>query len=227
MKSLYRFTQVIIVAFFCTFPSQASSPKGSWHLGQVTLQNKVVLEGDLSYNWLAEMVMIRQADGRISTLSAEQVLQFGWFDYTQHKYRSFQSLSASITENKSRNAFFELYMDGPLAVVRRLKRPHGLFKRAFGHPANYIDQPTMAQNTEHFEYYVHDAGHLLALDRFYTDIYTPLMTAYERQLEQYVQSHNINSRTVLGRLILVDHYNFLVQKDARTASAKDYGSNPN
>jgi hypothetical protein len=112
-------------------------------------------------------------------------------------------------------------MDGPLSVVRRLRKRHGLFKRAFGHPTHYTDQPTMAQNTDLFDYYVHDADRLMALDRFYLEIYEPLMTAYDRELQTYVQRHNINTRTLLGRLVLIDHYNFLVQKDPRTASARE------
>ena len=78
----------------------------------------------------------------------------------------------------------------------------------------------MSQNTDLFDYYVHDADRLMALDRFYVEIYEPLMTAYDRELQTYVQRHNLNTRTLLGRLVLIDQYNFLVQKDPRTASAR-------
>ncbi|WP_420148324.1 hypothetical protein [Spirosoma sp.] len=227
MKTFLNLTIITFFSFFCTLSTHAHYPKVSWHTGKIILNDKNQLEGEIAYNWLAEMVMIRQTSGRMSTLSADQVLQFGWFDYNQHTYRNFLSLPASATENTLHHAFFEVCMDGPLSVVRRLKQRRGLFKRAFGHPSNYTDQPAMAQNTDHFDYYVHDAGRLLPMARFYTEVYERLMAAYDQPLQRYVQTHNINSRVLAGQLVLVDHYNFLVQQDARTASAKSYESAPN
>jgi hypothetical protein len=52
------------------------------------------------------------------------------------------------------------------------------------------------------------------------------MTAYKTQLEHYTQVHNLNDRTLLGRLVLIDRYNTMVQLDARTASAKVYVPSP-
>ncbi|WP_223860353.1 hypothetical protein [Spirosoma validum] len=191
------------------------------------LLNKTVLEGNVSYNWLAEMVMICQSDGRVSTFSADQVLQFGWFDYDQHKYRSFKSLPNVLRKDHITYGFFEIYLDGSLTVVRRIRQSRGLLKRAFGHPENYTDKPTIAQNHDHFDYFVQDAGQLLSVDRFYSDIYTPIMTTYDRELRKYVVSHNLNDKTLLGRLVLIDHYNLLVYYEAKTASAKSYGNAPN
>lgn len=221
MKSLYTLTAIIIIVFFCVFSIQASPEKTVWHIGHVTLWNKTVLEGNLSYNWLAEMIMLRQSDGRVYTFSANQAIHFSWFDYNLHKNRDFRSLQGSAGKDLNNRTFFEVCIDGPLSVVRRLRQRHGLFKRAFGHPTNYTDQPAMAQNADLFDYYVHDAGRLMALDRFHIEIYEPLMTAYDRELQAYVQRHNINTRTLLGRLVLINQYNFLVQKDPRTASARE------
>ena len=168
--------------------------------------------------------MIHQPDGRLRALSANQVLEFGWFDYNLYKQRDFKSLSGSMDTDRINRRFFEVCMDGSLSVVRRLRRPHGLFKRAFGHPSHYTDQPTMAQDTDHFDYFVHDAGQLIALDQFYGAIYEPLMTAYDQELQHYAQKHNLNTRSLLGRLVLIDHYNFLAQKNTQSASARSYGT---
>lgn len=227
MNTIYKIYLVIIVAIICVFPIQASAQKIIWHAGQITFWNNTLLEGNISYNWLAEMVLMRQPDGRISTFSAEQVYSFGWFDYSQHKYRSFTSLQNKIAKGQTNQVFFEVCMDGSLTVVRRLKRPHGLWKRAFGHPSNFTDRPTIAKEPDHFDYFVHDAGRLVSLDRFYTDIYTPIMIIYDQELTRYVQRHNLNDRTLLARLVLIDQYNILVQHDTRTASARQYGTAPN
>ena len=170
------------------------------------------------------MVLI-QTDGRITTLSANQVLQFGWFDDNQHKYRDFRSLSlpSALEADRVRPAFFEICSDGSLVVIRRIKQSRGLLKRAFGHPSNFTDDPTMAQNPEQFDYFVQDAGRLVSLDQFYMGIYKPLMMAYDQPLQKYITIHNINSRSLLGRLVIINHYNYLVQQDDRMASFKQYG----
>ena len=223
MKALHTVTLCILIVLFPFFTAYAL-PNVIWHSGQVTLWNKTVLTGNISYNWLAEMVLI-QVDERTATLSADQVSQFGWFDHSQHKYREFRALStpgASETD-RTRSAFFEICSEGPLSVARHLKRSRGFLKRAFGHPVNFTDQPTMAQNHDLFDYFVQDADRLVSLNGFYAEIYKPIMTAYDKLLQEYVLVHNINTRSLLGRLVIINHYNYLVQQDNQMASFKQYG----
>lgn len=221
MKALHKINLFVIIVLFpvCT---ATAFPKIIWHTGQITLWNKAVLTGNVSYNWLAEMVLI-QVDGRMATLSADQVSQFGWFDHSQHKYREFRSLPGTVTENRTPYAFFEICSDGALTVVRRIKHTHGLLRRAFGHPSNFTDEPKMAQNIDQFDYFVQDDSHLVSVDQFHTGIYKPLMTAYDQPLQKYIATHNINSRSLLGRLVIINHYNYLVQQDNHMASFKQYG----
>ncbi|WP_338874594.1 hypothetical protein WBJ53_03150 [Spirosoma sp. SC4-14] len=220
MAKLYIVATIGLFVLFLSSTFTFAHPDPIWHSGQLTFWNKTTLQGDLSYNWSAEMILLRQTDGRVRTFSANQINRFGWFDYALHKQRVFISVSDAGDKNKDRQAFFELCMDGPLAVVRRLRRPHGLFRRTFSNPAYYADQPELAKSHEHFDYFVYDAGRLRAFDHYYLDIYDPLMMSYDRELKQYVMTHNINDRTILGRLVIIDHFNHLVQQDPKTASAK-------
>ncbi|GAB4028017.1 hypothetical protein [Spirosoma koreense] len=222
MKTFYKLICLLIIVLFLVNSAQAAMPKPIWQSGQITLWDKQTIEGQITYNWLAEMIMFRQEDGLVRTFSADQVYRFGWFDYSISKYRAFRSLPA--TDNKYRNqyAFYEVCMDGPMSVVRRLRRPHGLWKRAFGHPSHYTDQPVLAQDTDHFDYFVQDASQLINMNQFYLEIYSPLMTTYDKEIQDYVLRHNINTRSLHGRLVMIDHYNFLVQHDTRTASAREY-----
>lgn len=221
MKSLLKFTFAFFFVLFLFDTSQAAQPKIIWRAGQLELWDRTTLEGDLTYNWAAEMVSLREAGGRVRTFSANQVARFSWFDYSVHKLRNFISLVRPINQEQEGQVFHEICMDGPLTVVRRLKKPHGLFKRWLNRPEQTNDQPAIAQDTDQFNYFVYDAGQLLDLDRFYKDIYTPLMTSYDRELNQYVERHNINNRTLAGRLVLIDRYNWMVQHDSKAASTKE------
>lgn len=227
MKTLYTFLFSIIIVFFSSSPAQASHPKIIWHAGHIELWDRTDLEGDLSYNWAAEMVSIRQEDGRIRTFSANQVARFGWFDYSQHKLRNFVSLVKPVDKGRTNQVFYEVCMEGSLAVVRRLRQSHGLLKHLLTHPAQATDQPSLTENTDLFDYFVSDAGRLLAFNRFYIDIYEPLMATYQKELRQYAQTHNINDRALLGRLVLIDRYNWFVQHDSKAASAKGVSDAPN
>ena len=205
---------------------EQTTRKSSGKKGHLTLWDNTVLEGDVAYNWSAEAVLLRQADRRIRTFSASQVSQFGWFDYSQHEHRRFVTLAIATDNNQSKQAIFEHCLDGSLVVIRRIRPARGLNKWFAKHPMHYTDRPAMAQDKEQFEYFVYDADRLLALDRFYTDIYAPLMANHAPELQQYTLSHNLNDRTLLGRLVLINQYNYLVQQDAKTASIKEIGQEP-
>jgi hypothetical protein len=221
MKNLLKVTLSLLFVLFLVSICQATQPKIMWRAGQIELWDRTTLEGDLAYNWAAEMVSIREANGRIRTFSANQAARFSWFDYSVHKVRTFISLVKPVNKDHESQVFHEICMDGPLTVVRRLKKPHGLLKRWLNGPEQANDQPAMAQDTDHFNYFVYDAGQLLDLDRFHKDIYKPLMTTYERELNRYMQRHNINNRTLAGRLVLIDRYNWMVQHDSKAASNKE------
>lgn len=209
----------IFVLFFVSISS--SKPlKTIWYSGELALFDNVTLKGDLSYNWSAEMVLLRQPNGHIRTYSAYQVKQFEWFDFAQSKQRKFISLSRELVDKRLNQTFYEVCLNGFLPVIRRLKRPHGLFKRAFNHPGQYNDTQQLAQNMDFFEYYAYDDGQFLALDRFYTDIYEPRLATYDRELQTYMRNHNINERSLLGRIVLIGQYNLLEQENQKTASSR-------
>ncbi|SOD91770.1 hypothetical protein [Spirosoma fluviale] len=221
MKPASTFTFALLFVLFYVI-GNAKQINPLWRSGQIHFWNKVVLEGDIAYNWSAEMVSLRELDGRVRTFSANQVAEFGWFDHEQHKRRNFVSLTKPLDNERTSQCFFEVCMDGPLTVVRRFRKPHGPFKRLFSHPANSSDQPTLAQDTDQFEYFVFDAGRLLTLNKFHAEIYEPLMTTYHQELRQYILTHNINDRVLAGRLLLIGRYNSMVQYDPKTASNKGF-----
>ncbi|GAB3942920.1 hypothetical protein GCM10028805_08300 [Spirosoma harenae] len=223
----YLFSIILLpIVLFNVFSVQAATPKPIWYSGKVILWDKTSLEGDLSYNWLLESILFRQLDGRILTFSTKQVSQFGWFDFSVHKYRNFKALDNNEVKDQVHQSFFEICQDGPLIVVRRIKPLRGLRKHMFTNPTYYADQPSMVENSDLFDYFVYDAGRLRNIDRFHSEVYLPLMTTYDKQLQTYVQRHNINNRSLFGRLLLIHQYNMMVEQDAKLASTKATGIAP-
>ncbi|RIV22551.1 hypothetical protein DYU11_16180 [Fibrisoma montanum] len=225
MKMLRHVTLVVLFLGTQLAASLAGDPPAKWHEGRLTMATNELVSGELAYNWSAEMVQIRQANGRIRTLSAGQVRSFSWFDADQSKLREFVSLPFSSGKGRAHPVFFEIVMDGPLVVIRRLQANKGLFRSAIGHPVRYFDDKSLNQDVSNFVYYAYDEGRFLSVNRFYIDIYQPYLKAYEKPLQQFVQAHNINERTTIGRLVLISQYNMLVNEDQRSASARtSYGA---
>ena len=220
MKLLRNASLVVLFVGTQLATSLAGDFPVNWHKGRLVLATGELLINELAYNWSAEMVQIRRPDGRIRTLSAGQVRSFSWFDADQNKVREFVSLSFSSRKKRKHPSFFEIVMDGPLVVVRRLQQHKGLFKSAIGHPAHYFDDTSINQDATNFTYFVYDEGQFRNVDRFQVDIYLPYLKAYEKPLRHYAQTHNINERTTLGRLVLISQYNTLVREDQKTASVR-------
>lgn len=224
MKRFYTLAQIVLLVFFCVLTSRADRLDNGWRAGQLTLQNDSIMTGELAYNWSAEIVMLRQASGCIRTFSARQVREFGWFDADLSKKRYFVSLTRPVTADKSEQGFYEVWLDGSLPVVRQLRRSRSMFRRSFERPVFYTDTRQLTQNPDQFDYFVYDDGQFWALDRFYTDIYAPLLARYDRELKQYVHIHNINDRSLLGRLVLIDRYNIMDRQNQQSASARTTGN---
>ncbi|MFD2569879.1 hypothetical protein ACFSUS_04490 [Spirosoma soli] len=226
MKITSALISVTVIAFLSAEVARADIPGVAWQAGELVMWNNTSLAGDVSYNWSTETVLLRQRNGQIRSYSAHTVRQFGWFDHNQHKYRQFLSLASPTGSDVILHRFYELCLDGSLTVIRRLRRPHGLFKRTFSHPAHYADTQELAQTSEQFDYFVYDEGEFLTFDRFHSDIYTPKLITHDRELQHFQRIHNINDRSLLGRLVLIDHYNFLMKQDQKTASIRNASKVP-
>lgn len=214
---------ILLFVLFSGNPTRANRPpEAFWRAGQLTFRDGTTVEGNLSYNWLAGLVQLRQVNGRVSTFSPDQVSRFAWFDYSEHKFRNF----ATYTGPDPAQTFFEVYMDGPLSVVRRLKHPRRLSTTLFGQPVHYTDRPTLSADLDSFDYFVYDGVEFMPLNRFLTDIYAIHLVAFQHELRQYVQTHNVNDRSLLGRLILINRYNFLLLQKGEIASARRDGKRP-
>jgi hypothetical protein len=196
----------------------AGSPGPPWQTGYLVLADGNRLAGDLDYNWQAETVLLREPDGRIRAFSASQVQQFGWQASPSQRARLFVALPGSINQLPASLAFFEVCAEGPLTVVRRMKRTHGLFKRAYSNPIRNFDPETPDPHDSFFDYFAYVDGQFLSFKRFYVDIYLARMAAYQQELRQFVQTRHLNEKSQFGQLRIVEQYNQLVER--QTASVK-------
>lgn len=190
----------------------AGRPKPTWQTGYLILADGSRLSGDMDYNWQAETVLLREPDGRIRAFSAGQVQRFGWQASASQKARLFVTLPGSVSQLPASPAFFEVCVEGSLTVVRRMKRTHGLFKRAYHNPIRNFDPETPDPHDSFFDYFAHVDGQFLSFKRFYADIYLARMAMYQQELQQFVQTRHLNEKSQFGQLRIVEQYNRLVER---------------
>lgn len=211
MRFIYLFSSFVLLLLSVSV-GQAASPGPGWQAGHLTWWDGTVLAGDLAYNWQAEMVLLRETDGRIRTFSAGQVRQFGWSASAGQKARYFIALPGSNNQLPDRPAFFEVCAEGTMTVVRRMKQTHGLFRRPYANPVRGFDPETPDPHDSFFDYFAHIDGQFLPFRRFYTAIYLARMSAHRRELQQYIQVHRLNEKSQFGQLRIIEQYNRLAEQ---------------
>ena len=211
MQTHYRLTLVWALLLGSSLAGLATPPGIHWLPGQLVLASGQTLTGDLAYNWAAEMVLFQRADGRVQTLSATQVQDFAWYDPAMHGYRFFVSVAGSVPTNPDAPAFFERMVSGPLSVYRRMRKPRGLVKRTFQHPERVNpDQPDAPDY--YYDYFAEADGKLRSFDRFYSDVYVPILSTFDTELQTFRLRNHLDERSARSRMRLISYYNTLLTR---------------
>ncbi len=202
MKKLL-FAALIMAAV--TVELLASTPV--WNKGYVTLPDGRRLEGELNYNWKAEVVQLRLSDGLVKAYSAGYVDSFIYYDKIQQIIRTFSSVDLPGLEQGFRPVFMEEVTTGPLTIYRRLRHTHEFIK--ITRPSMYNDDSELVKDIDNFVYLVVDVdGQAFDLTSFSKDLW-PRMSTYQEQLTQYLKVREMDMSNTLARILLINQYNYL------------------
>lgn len=200
MKYYYLF----LLCFFVQFTSATALPQyGFWCSGQVTLENDVVLEGDISYDLKFDALQIKK-DGIIRTYTAQNIAAFEIFDPIKYRHRKYVAIDYAMGEGYDRKTFFEVLSDGELMVLRKskyIRRPR--VTEDFRAPHIYLN--VVCRHT----YYVYREGEFMEVEDFQSQV-LPLMRSHHRQIKDYVQRCDLKLREIHEQMRVVNLYNQLV-----------------
>ncbi len=178
-----------------------------WNHGKLELSSGVVMDGDINYNWKAEVVQLRLDNGTIKAYSASQVAQFMYYDDLHNALRTFASVDFMIKPTVERKIFLEQCATGPLTVYRRLRHQHEPIR--VNNPASYGSDQQLYSDLESFVYYVYDEDTMMELDHFALEIWPRMAKEFGSELNHYRSSRSLDTGTTLGRLVLITQYNAL------------------
>ncbi|GAB3540533.1 hypothetical protein [Spirosoma fluminis] len=198
----------ITLIWLCSAGSSllAKNP-GTWSQGELILMNGARLEGELNYNWKAEIVQIRQ-NNTLKAYSALQVQEFKFFDNNQNTIRKFVAVDFPVKVALRRPLFLEEFVAGPLMVYRRLRHIREPIKLT--NPSMFGNDEELVKDIDNFIYFVYAGEDMVKLDDFNRFTWPRMQEEFEAELNQYAT--DLNSTT--AQLMLINKYNYLKSETA-------------
>jgi len=176
---------------------------GFWCTGRVTMENDVVLEGDISYDLKFEALQVKT--GNVTrTFTAENIAVFEIFDPIKYRHRKYVALDYAMDEGYKRKTFFEVLADGEITILRKsryLRRPR--VTEDFRAPHVYLN--SVCRHT----YYLYRAGKFTEIEDFHGQV-LPLMNAHHREVRDYIRRCDLKLREIGEQMRIVNLYNQLM-----------------
>ncbi|WP_128546355.1 hypothetical protein [Larkinella soli] len=207
---------VILMVGITAGVGQAGAPPYlKWNSGLISLTDGRQLEGEVNYNWKAEVVLYHCPDGRVQSFTADQVSQFRFFDENRGGHRRFLALSGPGVAGTGRKLFMEEVVSGAMPVYRRLRHQWYLFK--LNTLNQYGDDTSLSRNTDNFRYYVMLNNTFTDLNDFERAIWPWMVKEFKTDLKRYRATTESRMSGTFARLQVIMRYNFLEQRGDRTA----------
>lgn len=198
----------ILILLAVSMELMADTP--AWNAGHILLPTGQKLEGDISYNWKAEVVQVRLANGLLKAYSASNVAFFAFYDDAHRALRKFSSIDMASSSQQTRPIFMEECAIGRLSVYRRLRHTNEFLKIV--RPSIYSNDRELLKDVDNFTYVVIDTdGQVRDLQSFEREVW-PLMIDYRQQLTAYLKTRQLDTSSTLARLLLINQYNYLLLK---------------
>lgn len=193
-----------------------SSPinQGFWCPGSVTLENRQVVTGEVSYDLKFNAVQVRH-DGVVRTYTAEKIAHFDLFDQVKHRNRHYVAIDHPVEEGYRRKTFFEVLTDGKMTILRKTKyvrRPR--VTEDFRAPHIYLN--AVCKHT----YYVFNDGEFFEIDDFKEQV-LPLMSRHEDLVKDYIEQCRLKLRKVHEQMRVVHLYNQLCTQEANKGAVTE------
>ncbi|MEM9674185.1 MAG: hypothetical protein AAF992_16455 [Bacteroidota bacterium] len=177
-----------------------------WCTGRVTLENDVVLEGDISYDLKFEALQVKT--GNVTrTFTAENITVFEMFDPIKYRHRKYVAVDHIMDEGYKRKTFFEVLADGEITILRKsryLRRPR--ITEDFRAPHIYLN--AVCRHT----YYIYQGEQFAEIEDFKSQV-LPLMQSHRKKVDDYVRRCELKLQEIHEQMRVVILYNQLVLEE--------------
>ncbi|GAB3491861.1 hypothetical protein GCM10027341_05330 [Spirosoma knui] len=206
-----KYLWITLIWLSSTGSSLLAKNPGMWSQGELVLMNGTRLEGELNYNWKAEIVQIRQ-NNTLKAYSALQVQEFKFFDNNHNTIRKFVAIDFPVKVTLRRPLFLEEFVSGPLMVYRRLRHIREPIKLT--NPSMFGNDEELVKDVDNFTYFVYEGKDIVALDDFTRFMWPQMQEEFQVELKQYATHLQIDLNSTTAQLMLINKYNYLKSETA-------------
>lgn len=166
-----------------------------WKKGVVVLTDDRILTGEVRYNSLHHLVLLRPGEDQpITTLTIRQVQRFFYYDPQNNIIHRFVALEQYLQPNYVARSFYEIVTEGPVSYLRQPNRcsarpPHG-----------------SSLHTVAYHYFAYYQGKMVRAHAFEKKM-LPTLMKQNAALTDYIRSHRLQPHHVGDQIRLVDYFN--------------------
>jgi hypothetical protein len=184
----------VFLATFCAFSILSTFGQGNseWKEGVVVLSDDRVLTGSISYPRGSDLIVLRTNDER-TVLLAAKVQCFRYFDDVAEINRHFICLRDSKCYR-----FYEVVIEGPVNVLRSLKRFAG---------RSHIDE------IESYDYFTWVDNRLERLIYFRSRVYPKLLKEKPQEIQAFCHEEQLNLNKMKSAILIIQEFNRINRKD--------------
>jgi len=194
----------LLVACFHLAATASKYEAFVWHTGYIQLNNNTRLQGTIGFDHTQEVLILETAEGIRKAFSPQKVAYFGFYDEYFENDRIYVTLEMENRNGYVSRGFFEVLMDGPLAVLRREKKYANIrMVLTTDHSGHF------SRHAACFDYYIYQGGEFTTLDDFQEYIYPMMLQNNEEKISRMVNESELNLRYMKHKIMVVDYYNSL------------------
>ncbi len=184
--------------------SLLAKDKINWSEGRIILEDNREISGVVSYNYKHGVILHKNEEGITKAFSAAQVSYFEYFDELMQVPRRYIALPFKTDDNYKNEVFFELIMDGEIAVFRKEKKNINL---------DFIRQHDNQNFTRYhasFDYFFFQEGSFIPLKQFPTKLLPKLKEAFPSQIDAFIDENVLSVDHGIHAILIIDFYNSLI-----------------
>ncbi len=169
--------------------------EGGWNDGVVVLVGDSVLSGEIHYNSLHQLVLLRSADGqKITTLTTRQVQRFFYYNPQDNIIHCFLAIEQHPHHAYVVRSFYEVVAEGPVLYLRQPNQ-------CSAHPPQGSNPHVVA-----FRYFAYYRGKIVRAHAFRKEL-LPILVQENPELTDYMKSQQLKPYHVGDQIMLVNHFN--------------------
>ncbi len=195
----FRLAIVSALLVAAAIPNANASPLpvngADWNDGVVVLVGDEVLNGQIHYNALHQLVLLRSDDGQtITTLTARQVQRFFYYNPQDNIIHRFLAIEQRVRSTYAVRSFYEVVAEG---LVLYLRQPNQCLARPPRGSSPHVVS---------FHYFAYYHGKVVRAHAFETEL-LPTLTQENPRLIDFMKSQQLKPYHVGDQILLINYFN--------------------